>query len=69
MVGVVRSGAMSMRLSLGGTSVEAVVRHLNDGGLLIQVRWTCSHQSNHSCQGLAMQHQCALRPAEGAARS
>jgi hypothetical protein len=36
-VGVVRSGAMSMRLSLGGTSVEAVVRHLNDGGLLIQV--------------------------------
>lgn len=39
-VGVVRSGAMSMRLSLGGTSVEAVVRHLNDGGLLIQVHRT-----------------------------
>lgn len=34
---VVRSGAMSMRLTLGGVAVEAVVRHLNDGGLLIQV--------------------------------
>ena len=27
-----------MRLTLGGMTVDAVVRSLNDGGLLIQVR-------------------------------
>jgi hypothetical protein len=35
---VSRSGPGSMRLTLGGVTVEAVVRGLNDGGLLIQVR-------------------------------
>ena len=34
---VSRSGPGSLRLSLGSVSVEAVVRGLNDGGLLIQV--------------------------------
>ncbi len=29
-----------MRLTLGGVTVDAVVRSLNDGGLLIQVRLT-----------------------------
>jgi len=35
---VSRSGPGSMRLTLGGVTVDAVVRSLNDGGLLIQVR-------------------------------
>ena len=39
-VTVSRSGPGSMRLTLGGVTVDAVVRSLNDGGLLIQVRLT-----------------------------
>lgn len=40
MVSVSRSGPGSLRLTLSGISVEAVVRGLNDGGLLIQVGFT-----------------------------
>ena len=36
-VSVARTGPMSMRITLGSVDVAAVVRHLNDGGLLIQV--------------------------------
>lgn len=33
----VRKGPQHFRLQLGRTSVEAVVRNLKDGGLLVQV--------------------------------
>ncbi len=36
-VSVARTGPMSMRITLGSVDVATVVRHLNDGGLLIQV--------------------------------
>ena len=36
-VKAVRQGPQSMRLHLGGTHVDVVVRKLNDGGLLVQV--------------------------------
>ena len=36
-VKAVRQGPQSLRLHLGGTWVDVVVRQLNDGGLLVQV--------------------------------
>ena len=37
-VKAVRQGPQALRLHLGGTHVDVVVRKLNDGGLLVQVR-------------------------------
>jgi len=37
-VKAVRQGPQSLRLHLGSTHVDVVVRKLNDGGLLVQVR-------------------------------
>ena len=37
-VKAVRRGPQALRLHLGATSVDVVVRKLNDGGLLVQVR-------------------------------
>ena len=49
-VKAVRYGPTSFRLHLGPTHVDAVVRRLNDGGLLIQARVCCERtvlQANH----------------------
>ena len=50
-VAVSRSGPGSLRLTLGGASVEAVVRRLNDGGLLIQVPTPYTHPGAASGRG------------------
>jgi len=47
----VRLGPQSFRLHLGATHVDVVVRKLNDGGLLVQVRgvvW-CAGLDLHAC--------------------
>lgn len=57
-VKAVRQGPQTLRLHLGGTHVDVVVRKLNDGGLLVQVRG--GPLSVASVPGMARGRRCMV---------